>query len=348
VTHFGGVYAGYPALVIDRIIERLPGWAKRPAAILAEAAEEYGRDRASRMAAAIAYRTIFALAPLLILALAILGWFLGSQAEAQSAILESIEAIAGSDVADLVGSLLTSALASANTAAIIGLILLLWTGSSLFIEMQRDLNDIFDAPAESVTGIVAMIRTRGIGFLWAVGLGVLLIVTWLLNAIWRFIGELLPDSMATAHQLISVLAPIVSLLLLPVVFALIFQTMTAVTIPWRAVRVGGGFTAAVFLAASYGMGVWFELFEPTTALGFAGSFVVVLFLAYFLSMVFLFGAEVTRVYADRLVPVETERSEVPVHSDPQVLVAEPLEGFPRTAVVAFLVGLVVGWYRRER
>ena len=94
--------------------------------------------------------------------------------------------------------------------------------------------------------------------------------------------------------------PLASLLLLPLVFALIFQTMTSARIPWRAAWAGGAFTAVVFLIAAYGVGIYFEIAGATTALGFAGSFVVVLFLAYFLSMVFLYGAEVTKVYSDRL------------------------------------------------
>jgi membrane protein len=218
----------------------------------------------------------------------------------------------------------------------------------LFLEMQRDLNDIFNAPGGSATGIVAMVRTRGIGFLWVVGLGVVLIATWLLNAIWRYVGQLLPESLETARDLITVLTPLVSLLLLPVLFALIFQTMTVVRIPWRAVWVGGAFTAVVFLAASYGIGLWFQLFDPTTALGFAGSFVVVLFLAYFLAMVFLFGAEVTKVYSDRLTLVESEPSAAAVTSDPLVLVAAPREGLPRTVLLAFLAGLIAGWRRTRR
>ena len=300
------------------------------------------------MSAAIAYRTIFALAPLLMILVAVLGAFLGSRVEAQAEILDGIEAVAGEEVAQLVGSILTSAMATANTAAIIGGLLLLWTASSLFLEMQRDLNDIFNVPTEQVTGIVAMVRTRGIGFLWAVGLGVLLILTWGLNALWRFLGNLLPDSMTRAHEVVAILTPLASLILLPLVFALIFQTMTAIVVPWRAVWIGGLFTSVVFLAAAYGVGLFFEIVGPTTALGFTGSFVVVLFLAYFLSSVFLFGGVVTKVYAGRL--EERERGPAPrrLASDPQVLVSEPPGGIPQAAFMAFLAGLFVGWRRSRR
>ncbi len=334
--------------MLEQIIDRLPTWAKSPAEVLAQAAEEFGRNRASRMSAAIAYRTIFALAPLLMILVAVLGAFLGSRAEAQLEILDAIEAVAGEEVAGLVNSILTSALASSDTAAIIGGVLLLWTASSLFLEMQRDLNDMFEVPSDQVTGIVAMIRTRGIGFLWVFGLGLMLIATWGLNAVWGFLGSLLPDSMDRVDEVVSILTPLVSLILLPLVFALIFQTMTAVVVPWRAVWIGGLFTSVVFLAAAYGVGLYFQIFDEPSALGFTGSIVVVLFLAYFLSSVFLYGAMVTKVYAGRL--EERERGPAPsrLSSDPQVLVSEPPSSIPQAAFIAFLAGLFVGWRRRRR
>jgi len=335
--------------VIEQVIGKLPGWARSPAEILAAAAQEYGLDRANRMAAAIAYRTVFALAPLLIIAVAVLGAFTGSRLEAQQDILDAIASVGGEEIASIVGGILESAYASANTAYIVGGILLLWTASSLFLEMQRDLNDIFDVPSEEVTGIVAMVRTRGIGFLWVFGLGLLLIATWSLNAIWRFLGNLLPDSLDAVNQVVTFLTPLASLLLLPLVFGLFFQTMTAESVPWRAVWVGGFFTSVVFLAAAYGVGLYFEIVGTTSALGFAGSFVVILFLAYFLSSVFLFGAEVTKAYADRLEARRAIPETRPLYSDdPQVLVSEPPTGLPQAAFVAFLAGLVVGWRRRGR
>ena len=333
---------------MEKYLARLPSWAQGPGAILADAAQKYGRDRASRMAAAIAYRTVFALAPLLMIAVAVLGSFLGSRVEAQQEIVEGIASVAGQQVADLVNGILTSALGSTGTAYLIGGILLLWTASSLFLEMQRDLNDIFDVPREDVTGIVAMVRLRGIGFLWVLGLGFLLVATWLINAIWGFLSNLLPDNLEAVDDLVTVLTPLASLILLPLVFALIFQTMTAEKIPWRAAWVGGGFTAVVFLLAAYGVGIYFEIAGATTALGFAGSFVVILFLAYFLSMVFLYGAEVTKAYSDRIAAREAPPASRPLYSDPQVVVAEPRAGIPQAAFLAFIAGLIAGWRRSRR
>jgi membrane protein len=300
------------------------------------------------MAAAIAYRTVFALAPLLMIAVAVLGSFLGSRVEAQQEIVEGIEAVVGPEVARVVNDILTSALGSTGTAYLIGGILLIWTASSLFLEMQRDLNDIFDVPQKEVTGVVAMVRLRGVGFLWVLGLGFLLVATWLVNAIWGFVSGLLPGSIEAVDELITVLTPLASLVLLPLVFALIFKTMTVAVIPWRPAWVGGAFTAVVFLLAAYGVGIYFEIAGPTTALGFAGSFVVILFLAYFLAMVFLYGAEVTKAYSDRIAAAETPPASRPLYTDPQVVVAEPPAGIPQAAFLAFVAGLIAGWRRSRR
>jgi membrane protein len=284
----------------------------------------------------------------LIIAVAVLGTFLGSRTEAQQEIYDAIADIAGTQVADVIDSILTTALNSSSTAYLIGAVLLIWTASSLFLELQRDLNDIFEVPHEEVSGIVAMARHRGIGFMWVVGLGFLLVATWSLNAAWSLIADLLPDSLDTVNDIVSLVTPLVSVVLLPLVFALIFKTMTVANVRWRAVWAGGLFTAVVFLGAAYGVGIYFSIAGPTTALGFAGSFVVILFLAYFLAMVFLFGAEVTKAYADVLAAREAPQAVQPLYTDPQVVVAQPPTGIPKAAFLAFIAGLIAGWRGSRR
>lgn len=334
--------------MIERLIERLPRGIKAPAEILFGAAREYGLDRAGRMAAAIAYRTVFALAPMLILAVSIAGFFLGSSAEAQRELLDGVESLAGPDVAEAMASLLRTAVRSADTAALIGFLLLLWTASSLFNEVQHDLNDIFEVPYERISGPVALVRSRGIGFLWVLGLGIIMIALWLVNAIWSVVDSLLPSGLERLDSLLAVLAPLVSLTLLPFVFGLIFRTLTAANLKWRAAWAGGLFTSVVFVAAAYGVRLFFTTLGTPTALGFAGSFVIILLLANILSAVFLFGAEVTKVYADRLATEQTRGATRSAPADPLVLVAEPSRALPGAALFAFLSGLLIGWRRRRR
>ena len=340
--------------MIEGIIDRLPRWAKAPAEILYGASRSYGRDRAGRMSAAIAYRTVFALAPILIIAISVSGWVLGSSELAQAELLEGIESIAGPEVADAMASFLASAINSADAAAIIGFVLLLWTASSLFIELQHDLNDIFGVPYEKIRGLVSLVRKRGVGFLWVFGLGLLMIAILLVNTVWGIIDTLLPANLEGLDGVVNVLAPVISLTLLPFVFGLIFKTLTVAPLPWKAAWGGGLFTAVVFTIAAWGIGLYFEIVGPTTALGFAGSLVVVLFLAYMLSAVFLFGAEVTNIATERMELAEQEakrarsaaRLQIPV--DPLVVVAEPPRALPAAALFAFIGGVLVGWRRKSR
>lgn len=313
--------------------------------VLAAAGKEYGKNRVARMSAAVAYRAIFALAPLFLLAVFVFGLFIGSNVEAQAQIFDFVEQYAGGQIADSVDDVLGSVEDSRNPAAVFGFLLLLWTASALFMELQNSINDIFGVPHERTTGVVAFIRKRGIGFLFALGLGLVLIAVWLLNFIWNFLGGLFPEDLEPVHRIIGILAPIVSLVVLPLVIALAFQVMSRVKVRWRSVWRGSFFTSVAFLIAAYGTGLYFGQ-AGTTAAGVAGSIFIILLLAFILSSVFLFGAEVTKVYDDYL---DSGRvgSDEPEYDPPAMVVAESDRSAPLAAVFAFLAGLFVGWRRRD-
>jgi membrane protein len=274
------------------------------AGILVDAGRGFAAHRASRMGAAIAYRAMFAMTPVLIIAVAAVGSVVGNSEEARREILDTIARVAGPKVADAVAAFITSAAEFTGPAAIIGGLLLLWTVSSLFLELQHDLNDIFEVPYDHLSGLVAVAIKRGIGFLWALGLGLAVIGVWVLNLAWRFLAGFLPESLETLHRVVALVAPLVSFIILPFLFGLIFQTLTAVKIHWRAVWWGGLFTSILFLAGAYGIGLYFAWKPGDGAYAAAGSFFVVLLTAFLLANVFLFGAEVTRAYHRRLESLE--------------------------------------------
>jgi membrane protein len=330
------------------MLEKIKRRATTTYEVFKAAGKEYGEDRVGRMSAAVAYRAIFALAPLFLVAVFVFGLVLGSNDTAEAEILDAVAQFAGGEVADAMKTVLGSVEASGNTAGVVGFALLLWTSSSLFMELQNDLNDIFHVPYERTTGIIAFIRKRGIGFLFALGLGVVLIAVWGLNLVWNLLEGVFPTDFEPIHQLISVLTPLVSLVVLPFVIALAFQVLSRVKVVWQAVWWGSFFTSVAFLAAAYGTGLYFR-YGGSSAATVAGSIFIILLLAFVLSAVFLFGAEVTKVYNDYLEngavirPNERE-SQVPVS---EVTVGEPEPSVPLAAVVAFFGGLFLGWRRRS-
>lgn len=320
--------------------------------VLTEAGREFGIDRASRMGAAVAYRTIFAMAPLLILAVGIFGSVIGDEDLAEAEIIGQIEQVFGSEVSGFLTDLITSAGETSGLAAVTGVVLLLWASSSLFLELQHDLNDIFHVPYEHMTGVVSLARKRGIGVLWAIGLGLAMLAVWLLNLVWGWLGGLFPPEFATAHDAITFLTPVISLILLPFMFGLIFQTLTVIGVRWRAVWLGGLFTSVIFIAAAYGVRWYFSWGADTSAYAVAGAFFVILLMAYLLANVFLFGVEVTKVYHDYLeagdIMSPSVRDAIASAHRPDMVVAAPTEPAPIAAVFGFLAGLVIGWRRSRK
>lgn len=325
--------------------------------IFKAAGKEYGEDRVARMSAAVSYRAIFALAPLLLVVVFVFGIVIGSNAQAQLEILDAVRRVAGDQVANALSSVLGSLENTANAGSVVGFALLLWTASTLFMELQNALNDIFHVPYERTSGVVAFIRKRGIGFLFVLGLGLVLIAVWLLNLVWNLIEGVFPEDLAAVHELISILTPLVSLIVLPFVIALAFQVLSRVKVRWRAVWWGSFFTAVAFLIAAYGAGLYFGSDFGSTPAGVVGSIFIILLLAFILSSVFLFGAEVTKVYDDYLDTGEIVRpnrrdEEAGIQPNgeekgPDALVDQPERPVPVAAIFAFLGGLFVGWRRRS-
>lgn len=132
-----------------------------------------------------------------------------------------------------------------------------------------------------------------------------------------------------------------------VVFALIFQTLTIQKIPWRAAWVGAGFTSAGFTIAGLGTGIYFRYFGQPTALGISSSIIVLTFLAYLLSSVFLFGAEVSRSYWVSVYEKDLDYLFFSPEPDPDSGPGQSGVVVSLTALATFLIGLIVGRKGRD-
>ncbi len=315
--------------------------------VLMHASKEYGRDLASRMAAAISYRTVFALTPMLVVAVSIAAFVLGGNAEAQAAINKTITDLAGPEVAENVAQLLNSALEAADTAAVVGFIVLLWSSSTLFLELQRALNDIFEIPIPEEKRLLVLAFQRSVGVLWTVGIGILLVAVFALNAVVQIAGDAISSWLNASAPFISVFSVLLSIGLMALIFALIFQTLTINKIPWSAAWVGAGFTAVGFTIAGLGTGIYFRQFGEPTALGISGSIVVLIFLAYLLSSVFLFGAEVSRSYWLSVYDRDQNHLLFSLEPEAESGAGQSAIAISLTALVTFLIGLVLGRKGRD-
>lgn len=319
---------------------------KTAVAVLKNAAKDYGRHTGGRMAAALSFRTVFAITPLLVIAVSVAGFVVGSNREARTAIINAVTDVAGSEMSGLMGDLLDSALTSADTAAIVGVVVLLWSSSTLFLELQRSLNQIFEVPIPFERRILAVGVQRLVGVLWTVGIGVSLTALFVVNAATQIAGSAISRWLNIPIAFVGLLGFVVAFTFMVLMFGLVFQTQTLSKLPWKPVWVGAFFTATLFSIAGYLTGFYFAEVSEPTALGFSGSIVILLFLAYLLSSVFLFGAAVTQSYRrlvyerdDDHIFFADEREESAAGTR-----APPL---PVTALITFLIGLIAGWRRRK-
>ena len=323
------------------------GWFKTTIKVLKSAANDYGKNTGGRMAAALSFRTVFAITPLLVIAVSIAGFVVGGNREARTAIVNAVTDVVGNEMSAFVGDLLDSALTSADTAAIVGVVVLLWSSSTLFLELQRSLNQIFEVPIPFERRILVVALQRLLGVLWTVGIGVSLTALFAVNAATQIAGSAISRWLNIPIAFVGVLGFVVAFMFMALMFGLVFQTLTLSKIPWKPVWVGAFLTATLFSIAGYLTGFYFaEFSKQPTALGFSGSIVILLFLAYLLSSVFLFGAAVTQSY--RSIVYERDDGHIFFGDGGKEPAGESkAPPLPVTALLTFLIGLVVGWRRRK-
>jgi membrane protein len=341
---------------------------KRIFSFLKAAADEFGQDFAGRFAAALSFYTLFSLVPLLFLVVAVVGYVSAdsvlvtddctgvsaasipesSQNPLDKAISQ-VEAVAGTEIADQLAQLTCQANASRTSFLWIGIGLAAFSGSAIFLHLQGVLNWIFEAPTDRVIGIGNALLSRGIALGWALVLAVLVLAPVLAVGGVGFIS-----SMVTAdwlRRILSIAVPLTSLLLLIGVVAATFQFLTRADVSGKAARRGGLATALAALLGAYLVGFYLSRFGAGGALGAIGGVAVLLFFFNLMWSIYLFGAELTKVYDDYL---EHGDIRAPSHrARLAVAASRPEEGPPATSplrhgIMAFLIGLVTGWVARRK
>jgi membrane protein len=253
---------------------------------------------APRQGAALAFYSVLSLAPLVILAVTIVGLAFGDTA-AQQQIAAQAESLIGKEGGDTVRSMLESTHKPETgiVAAIIGLITLIFGASGVFGELQEALNRMWDVPKPSASGIWTTIKQRLLSFGMVLSVGFLLLVSLLISAclagVGKFIGGILPLPEFVLHAVDFV----ISLASISLLFALIFKYVPDAKTPMKDVWLGAVVTALFFTIGKFLIGLYLGKAAVGSAYGAAGSFVVVVVWIYYSAMIFLFGAEFTHVLA---------------------------------------------------
>jgi membrane protein len=258
-------------------------------------------DYASSMGAALAYYTLFSIAPLLIIAIGLAGLFFGHEA-AQGEIYDQLRGLIGPEGASAVEGLVKSASepAKSTLATVVGVITLAIGATTVFAELQSDLDRIWDVPAaKSPSGIWNLIRSRVLSFGMVLGIGFLLFVSLLLSAALAALGKLWGSVFGEFEVLLQLVNFVVSLIVITGLFALMYKILPRVAIAWSDVWIGAAVTALLFSVGKFLIGLYIGKSAVVSGFGAAGSLVVLLIWVYYSAQIFLLGAEFTWAFAHR-------------------------------------------------
>jgi membrane protein len=268
--------------------------------LLRETFVEWYDDRAPRLGAALAYYTVFALAPGLILIIALAGLVLGKEA-AQGQIISQVQDLAGEAGAEAVRAAIESArnAGSSLVATALGIVTLLFGLWGVFGELQDALNTIWRVPATPGRGVVGVIKQRFWSFTMVVGIGFLLLVSlaasaWL-AALGKFFSQLLPLHAVMMEATNALL----SFVIITFMFAVIYKALPDVKLAWRNVWTGAAVTAVLFTIGKTLIGLYLGRSTVASVYGAAGSLIVILLWVYYSAQIVFFGAEFTKVYSRR-------------------------------------------------
>jgi membrane protein len=258
-------------------------------------------EKPNQLAAALAYFGMFSFAAVIYLAFLIAGIFI-NEAEAAEQLYARVEAVLGAETAafiqDSVAAISTANEGGSLIISVISLISLLLAAMGLFLQLEYVLNRIWGVPLIQVGNRLAIIRQRLFAFIMVIALGLLVILVTIVNLIFGWFGSIVEELFANS-TLVSALNILALLAIIVLANAFVYKILPDVRLAWRDIWLGS--LAATFLMVLGGLviGLYFKLGGIGSAFEAAGAFAVLMITIYYFAQIFLFGAIITRVYAQR-------------------------------------------------
>src|SRR5213596_3705027 len=284
--------------------------------LLKQTFSEWLEDKVPQLGAALAYYTVFSLAPLILLLLAIVGFlFRNDPAGAWQKVTEQMSYFLDKSAIDVVQGIAQKA-SQPNKGVLatsIGILLALFGASGVFGQLQDALNTIWGVKTKPGVGIMGFIRSRFLSFAMVAGVCFLLLVSLVLESVLksfsRYVQAMFPGGIVIALVVYSIFDLAVVVLL----FASIFKFLPDVKIQWRDVWIGAVMTAIFFAIGKWALGLYLGSGTASSAYGAASSLITLLLWIYYSSQILLFGAEFTQVYARQFgLPIEPAKHAVKI------------------------------------
>jgi len=267
--------------------------------LLKETAKEWSEDKVPLYAAALAYYTVFSLAPLLLIAIAIAGVVFGEEA-ARGQLDSQIQGLVGQEGATAIQTMIQNTQQPGSggiIASIIGVITLLFGASGVFGQLQESLNAIWEVKPKPNRGWKSFLQARFLSFAMVVVIGFLLLVSLVLSAVLSGISSFLGDRVPGFAAVGQGLNFLISFAVITGLFASIYKFLPDVKVPWKNLWVGSAVTALLFNIGKYLIGLYLGNSSVSSTYGAAGSLVVLLIWVFYSAQILLIGAEFTQVYS---------------------------------------------------
>ncbi|MDQ3813124.1 MAG: YihY/virulence factor BrkB family protein [Armatimonadota bacterium] len=268
--------------------------------LLKQTYTDWSEDKASRLAAALSFYTVFSLAPLLVVVVAIAGVFFGEEAargEISKQMSQTVGPVAAKAIEDLLEH--ASRPASSIPAMVIGFATVLIGAAGLFGQLQDALNTVWEVQPKPGQGFVATIKHRFLSFAMVLGTGFFLLVSLCISAAVAALGKFLEPYLPIPEPWFHIINDIIAFVVISILFAVIYKRLPDVEIKWRDVWMGGVVTAILFTLGKFLLGLYLGRSSVASPYGAAGSFAVLLLWINYAAQIILFGAEFTQVYANK-------------------------------------------------
>lgn len=303
--------------------------------LIKETFKEWGEDKAARLAAALAYYTIFSIAPLLVIVIAIAG-LVFDRTLVEQQLMNQVSALVGPEGTGLIETMIarTQDMGANILATLIGVGVLLAGATGVFGQLQDALNTIWGVKPHPDRGLMGMIKDRFFSFTMVLGIAFLLLVSLVLSAALAALNETIAGFLPLNDILLQAISFMISFSVITVLFAMIFKILPDAEVTWSDVWLGAAVTALLFSIGQWAIGLYLGNSDVLSTYGAAGSLVVILLWVYYSAQILFIGAEFTQVYANRfgsqIVPeegavplTETERAKQGIPGSATGPAAEP-------------------------
>jgi membrane protein len=257
-------------------------------------------DNVPRLGASLAYYTLFSIAPILLVAIAVAGLVFGAEA-VRGEVVGQLKGLLGEEGAQAVQAMLEGASRTQSggiVATVVGSVTFVLAATGAFLELQAAFNTIWRVQADPSANVKAFVLDRLRSFGLVVAIGFLLLVSLAVSAALAAFGAWLSQRAPGVPLLLNALNLLVSIGVTTALFALLYRFVPDVHLSWRDVTAGAFFTALLFTAGKQAIGLYLGQSATASSYGAAGSVIVLLLWVYYSSQIVLLGAEFTRAYAE--------------------------------------------------